>query len=247
MSARSIAILTAVFLGAVPATAAAATWTVDPLIPNTGACDPNTFVCKTITQADAAAQNGDTILIKDGAYAEPPLVFSQTNLTIRAENRQKVFITSSSTEDEADVINFEGAGATLEGVIVTVQPKGGHAVFIEAVNTSLNFNVLVRPETAIADFPVVATNDTATNGTTYLLADLVVQQKGGSPAVSIDGGTASVVESTILATAGSGLYYSGHSTTNINTLYRSQVITDAGNAVDIEADDGTGKDRKSVV
>jgi PKD repeat protein len=240
----------AVLVGAlvVPGSAFAATWTVDPLKPNTGACDAGTARCKTITQANTAAKAGDTILIEDGTYAEKPLVFLQKNLTVRAAHPGRVRITSAGGDDGDPVItlgpgangspNGSGDGAGLDGLIVVSPAGGGPAVEVNAKDILLHDSSFQHPSTSGSDTAVVdqdSGDGDISTGTLHLVHCNVAQNSGTLGAVW----AASVLyisDSLITTTKGTAATYDGGTGETIaNTLLRSQVFSSAaqGHAVDV--------------
>ncbi|MEA2272106.1 MAG: hexosaminidase [Solirubrobacteraceae bacterium] len=248
MSARAVAVLTALTLGAIPAAASAATWTVDPLRPNTGACDPGTGACKTIHQADTAAKDGDTIVIKDATYAEAPLVFTQKNLTVKAEHPGQVRITIGAGQAGDSVITIgpggggtpdgTGDGAKLEGLIVVAPTTGGPAVEINARSAILRLSTFDHPNASsdsAADRPVVEVDPDIASGTTQLLNDFVAQHAGTTGAVTA-GSLLVISDSVITTTHGYAVRYDGGASPgDASTLLRSKAITadPKGNAVEV--------------
>jgi PKD repeat protein len=215
------------------------------LRPNTGACDPATGSCKTITQAKTAAHNGDTIVIMDGSYAEAPIAFTQKNLTVKAEHPGLARITTSSTTAGDDVLIFgpasaspdgSGDGSTLEGVVVSVPPAGGHAVFVRAQNVTIKGSTLQHLGTSTAaDVPVVETDSAITGGITTLLRDLVIQSNGTSGAV-VSTSVLAVTESILVASRGPAVVFDGGSdTAGPNSLLRSQALGAGGDGVDVHS------------
>ena len=168
-----IAAALAAALGA-PATASAVTFTVDKNANVAdGKCTSDTHVCKTIFDANQAANNGDVIDIKgnEKPYVEQPIIVTKHNVTFEAlPGTGTVTITGISTLDNADVFTFgdatgdttntHGDGTVLRNLTITVQPQGGRAVFVRAANTTVDGCTLIRQELTDFDVPVYDVEDT---------------------------------------------------------------------------------------
>lgn len=163
-------------LGA-PATASAATYTVDKnaSVPN-GKCTssgPETFVCKTIFDANAVLHDGDKVVIKghEKPYIEQPIVVKDRNITFEAmPGTGTVTITGMNTLETNDVFtigdlsgettNTHGDGTVLRNLTIKSQPQGGRAVFVRAANTTVDGCTLIRDELTDTDVPVYDVENT---------------------------------------------------------------------------------------
>jgi PKD repeat protein len=247
MSIRALLLGLGLASAGLPATATGATWTVDPQKPDTGSCDPQSHVCKTITQAASAAGGGDTIEVRDGDYAEPPITLPQANLTLRAQNRAGAHLISAGGNAGDPVITLTGSGATVEGLVIDAPPAGGPAILAQASNPVLRFNTLRHLEASgasAADTPVV--DVTATTGTAQLAGDVIEQRNGTVGAVRATSVLA-VADTRVVTTKGYALRFEGGTdAANINTLIRSRVVTTAatGNAVEVAS--GSANDTMQV-
>jgi PKD domain/Bacterial Ig domain len=236
---RLLSLLPVIGCLAFAAPAVATTWTVDPLRPNTGACDPGSSACKTITQANAAAKNGDTILIKDGSYAEKPLVFAQTQLTVRAEHAGQVHITSAGGSSGDPVITVNGAGSGFDGLDVVAGATAGPAILIGAQDIALKNSTFQHPGGTSGDDTAVVQGDSGvTAGQTSLNHVTVVQNSGTTGAVTASN-LLTISDSTIFSTKGYAVRYDGGvgPANAANTLVRSVATTSAteGNAVEVSS------------
>jgi PKD domain/Bacterial Ig domain len=244
---RVVPLLTAIGCLGFAAPAMATTWTVDPLRPNTGTCDLASSACKTITQANTAAKTGDTILIKDGTFAEKPLVFLQKNLTIKAEHPGQVQVTSAGGDAGDPVItigpgddgspNGAGDGSGVDGLIVTAGATAGPAIKINAVNVQLKDSTFQHPGgTSGADDAVVLGDSDVDTGQTSLTRVTVVQNSGSTGAVTASN-LLTISDSAIFSTKGYAVRFDGGigAPGVANTLVRSLASTSAteGNAVEV--------------
>ena len=235
--------------------ATAATWTVDPLQANSGACDPVSHACKTIAQANASAKSGDTILIKDGTFAEKPQVFLQSGLTIKSEHPGRVVwtIAGGSAGDPAITIGpgadasptGAGDGTGLDGLIVTAPGSAGPTVEINAKNVALRNSTFQHAAggAGAADAPVVEGDPDVTGGQTSMTRVSVFQSSGTTGAVTASN-VLTVADSVIATLHGYGVRYDGGVAPGLaNTLLRSQVFTSDANANAVEVASGTQASR----
>jgi hypothetical protein len=115
MSRRILALCAALTaLLAVPASASATTFTVDQAA--AAGCSGTT--CKTIKDALAAVQDGDTVALSASTtpYLEDPLTVSKKNVTISAVPGTAVVSGKATNAAGSHVITLAGEGDVLSGV-----------------------------------------------------------------------------------------------------------------------------------
>lgn len=221
-----------------PATAGAATWTVDPASPP--GCGGADTTCRTIGEAAGAVQSGDSVTILAGTYVEAPIVFpaSAQNLTIAGSGA--VTITSSAA---GDVIALRGSGARLSGVVVDVPAVGSSAISVEAANVTLDTVFLQRVAAGAPDAPVLD----VTAGPATLARAFVAQAAGsGTPPAVAAAQPLAVSDSILVSTRGPAVTFAEGTA---NTLIRSAVYATAAtaNAVEVSsAATSTAKKRLTI-
>ncbi|MCW3011871.1 MAG: hypothetical protein JWO90_2275, partial [Solirubrobacterales bacterium] len=189
------------------------TYTVDPA----AAAGCAGAVCKTISDANAAVADGDTVSIKAGTFSEPPIVVTRRNVTFTAVQPGTVVVSTSSASAGAATLTLgdgtgAGSGAVLRGLAVGVPVTGGPAVRVRATGTVVEASNLARVGAA-ADLPTYDVDDAGagiTGGTNTIRGSFVVQlaapaEAGTAPAVQGGGETTLVVEdSNVVAGVKSG-------------------------------------------
>ncbi len=190
---------------AVPATASAATFTVDQAA--APGCAAN--VCKTVADANAAVADGDTISVKASRtpYVEPALVVTKKNVTIEGQPGGAI-ITSSSTMAGTSVLRLgngsggSGEGTKVKNLFLSGQVNSGPALQISAVGTSVEGSFLARAVASTQDTAAHLIDDAVT-GTVAVRTSFVVNAPTGATdqtAAALKGGAASslILEDTLV-------------------------------------------------
>lgn len=238
-----------------PATASAATtFTVDPAA---AAGCAATNVCKTITEANAKAADGDTISIKAGSFVEPTLVVTKANLTFVAAETGKVAIATSTATAGAPTFQLgdgtaaAGKGTTLRGLVVSGPATGGPSISVQTTGTLLDTVSVQR--VGSTDAPTIQYDDSGsgiTGGSNAIKGSLIFllqnpAEAGTAPAV--DGGaetSLAIEDSTIVSgeKGGPGVRFDGNDRGTAapmaaipNTITRGTVLAQkaAANAVEV--------------
>ena len=172
MSRRTLALPAALAVLALPSAASAATFTVDP----TAAAGCNANICKTIKDAVGATNNGDVVKVKPNpsGYSEDPIDVTDNNITIEAEQPGTVLVTCKSTTAGANVFTLTGSGATLRGLLVSVQPNGGAAVLVSGANATIEQSYLAKQTTSTQDIATLQINEALATGTTTVKSTVVI-------------------------------------------------------------------------
>lgn len=225
---------------AVPATASAATFTVDATAP--AGCAGN--VCKTVAAANAAVADGDTISIKASRtpYVEEPIVVTKKDVTIEGQPGGAI-LTSSSTTPGAVVLRLgngsggTGDGTKLKNLFLSGQADSGPVLRVSAVGTSAETSFFARAAAATQDTPAVLIDDAVT-GTTTVKGSFVINSPTGATgqeAAALKGGAASslVLEDTLVisgAQQGPGVELTGAAADTPNRIVRSTAYGNAAGA-----------------
>jgi PKD repeat protein len=241
MSRRSALSIAAVGALALPSSALATTFTVNP----TASAGCNTdHVCKTILDANGAIADGDTVVIANGTYSETgPIVVTRSNVTFKG-TPGKVAITQTDGKTDTPVFAL-GAGDVLDGLLVSVQKNGAQAVLATAAGATVRNTTLARALDNSTDAPVLGS--TAPGGAVVLQGSIVIQNPatGGSgrPAAVLGNLTSSIQisDSVIVSGPGSGpgIRTTGAAPSVPHTLVRSQVLAldQAANGITLTASD----------
>lgn len=134
LRARLGAVIATAFLLLAPAAALGGTLRVNPA--HSGGCSESE--CKTIAEAVAAAQAGDTIQILAGTYSESPTVDKQ--LTIKGSGAETKLIGSGT----GDVLTLSADGVSVENLAVQVATDAQSAIVMNGADTVLNTVVAQR-------------------------------------------------------------------------------------------------------
>ncbi|HEX6390944.1 MAG TPA: hypothetical protein VFZ89_15905, partial [Solirubrobacteraceae bacterium] len=213
-----------------PATAQAGTFTVDPSA--AAGCSASN-VCKTILDANAKVADGDIVEIKDGAYVESgPIVVTKPNVTFRG-TPGKVTITQTDGKPDTPVFSL-GAGTTLDGLIIGVQPGGAEAVVASQGGGHIKSSTLARAQSTSVDAAVLAS--AAPAGVMTVLHSTILQlpQSPGAaspPAVRGSRGESLAISgSTILSSVGAGVVFNGKDANTRNSVVSSSIYTSRADA-----------------
>ncbi len=244
---------------AVPATAQAATFTVDQ-----GAAAGCTAerVCKTITDANAAVADGDVVAIKASKtpYVEPTIVVTRKNVTFEVGPGGAVLTTSTATPG-APIMRFgdgttagSGDGTVLRGIVLSAPATGGPAVRVSAVGTKVDASILVRATPSSVDSAALLVDDEVADGITTVSRTFVVNSPAsgsGQAAAAVQGGAGSslllddaVVVSGALQGAGVGIAGG-----EANLIRRSQILasSDAADGLRVVSAADSDPDKAVVV
>jgi PKD repeat protein len=220
-----------------PATAQAATYTVDPSV--AAGCDAAN-VCKTILDANAKVAAGDTVSIKDGQYKEAgPITVGPKGVTFKG-NPGKVVITQTDGKPDTAVFNL-GENTVLEGLIISVQPNGAQAVVAGNTGAIVRFTTLARTLANTTDAPVFAS--AAPAGVVTLLGVAVLQTPASAgaaaPPAIVGAKTSSlrIEATTVLSTTGPAVVLPGSDPEQQNEILGSQLqaLPAGGSAVVVES------------
>lgn len=250
MLRRSIPCLALLVGLAVPASAAATTFTVDP----SAAAGCADTVCRTILDANAAVADGDTVQIKDGTYSEAgPIVVTKKNVTFQG-TPGKVGITQTDGKNDTPVFKL-GEGTVLDGLAIAVQPGGAQAVLATAQGAAVRRTTLLRTGDNATDAAVVGT--TAPSGRLTLDTVVVAQAPSATgavraPAVASNATSSIALTDSIVVTgAGTGpaLLLTGADPALKHTLVRTQLVVGeaASNAVTMSSTDTQGTPQDLVI
>jgi len=225
---------------AVPATASAATFTVD----STAAAGCAGNVCKTVADANAAVADGDVISIKASKtpYVEAPIVVTKKNVTIEGQPGG-VILTSSGTAAGTTVLRLgngsagTGDGTKLKNLFVSSSTNAGPVLRVSAANTSAETSFFARAVASTEDTPAIQIDDAVT-GTTTIKGSFVINSPAntsGQDAPALLGGAASslVLEDTLVisgAQQGPGVELTGAAANTPNRIVRSTSYGNAGGA-----------------
>ena len=103
---------------ALPASAGAATYTVDPA---SSGCAEGGTTCRTLGEAAERAQDGDTVTVLPGRFAEASVTFDQADLVLDGAGADRTILTSTST---GPTLSLTGARARVSGLAVLREPDG---------------------------------------------------------------------------------------------------------------------------
>lgn len=211
---------------AVPATASATTYTVDPAaLPG---CNVD-HVCKTIPDANSTIADGDTVVIKDGTYTlTGPLNVSRTGVTFRG-NPGKVVITQTDQRTDTPVV-YLGGNDTLEGLTIAVQTGGAEGVIATAAGATIRSSTVARVGNNVTNKPVITS--TAGGGVVSIQTSIILQAPTtygpDRPGAIVGNETSSIQISDSVVASGQGmgipLVLIGGASNLPNTIVRSQII-----------------------
>lgn len=103
---------------ALPASAGAATYTVDPA---SSGCAQSGTACRTLGEAAARAQDGDTVTVVAGRFAEPPVTFDQDDLVLTGAGSTRTTLTATTP---GATLSLTGTRARVSGLAVLREPGG---------------------------------------------------------------------------------------------------------------------------
>lgn len=241
---------------AYPASASAATLTVDPAAAPGCAAG----VCKTIGAANAAAADGDTISIKASKtpYVEAPIVVTKRNLVFEAQPGGAI-VTSTGAAGSlvfrlGDGTGTTGEGAVLRNLVVSAQENGGSAVRVSAKGVTIESSFVARSAATTQDAAALLVDDAVT-GTTTVRSSFVVNAPAGAAgqsAPALQGGAASslaLLDTVVVAgpANGPGLALAGNDRTEnddtkpvANRVVRSTVLAGQVDAAAIALTSASG-------
>jgi hypothetical protein len=225
MGTKLIAAATMACALALPAAARANTLTVDPADANNACARGGDEVCKTIAQAAATVQTGDTVDIKAGSYPETVTFPSGAdNLTITGAGPTATTVTGAAGNTGA-ALTLAGSATSIKGLQVDVTSDGGSAISVTGGGaTTIDTTFLFRKQGAATSAAVVS----ASGGGLVTLKNSTLLQSAGlatDPAVlSTGAGGLAAVDDVVVSAKGPALRFED---SDANAITRTAAVTTA--------------------